>query len=201
MFSQMRDLFDFAHQQSQPSATHALHTMVDPSQNGQVAANMNNMNLAMAQNAQLNGIPNANLNAFNQNGNQPAFRNPFVNGAPQMNPQFSSPAHANLGLPNANNSPHMRTGGSPGHPGGIHGVMQPPMAPQMTAQHSTQGTNSSTAPSANASPNVHGKKRRASLAKGDGSLEDHQMNGVGPGDQNKVKPPPKPAGKRQKANG
>lgn len=181
--AQMRDLFDFAQQQNQWSGSVALQHMVEANQNGQSAANIS---LAMGANPQLNIPQNVNMNAFNQNG-QTTFRNPFPQG--------------NLGLPNANNSPHMRTGGSPGHPGGMHGAMQPPMAPQMAAQHSAQGTSSSAAASSNASPNVHGKKRRASIAKGDGGLDDgsHQINGVG--DKGKGKVPPKPMGKRQKANG
>lgn len=191
--AQMRDLFDFAQQQNQYSGSAALQHLVEANQNGQA-----NMGLTMGSNPQLNLPQNANLNAFNQNGQ--TFRNPFPQG---MN-SFASPAHGNLGLPNANNSPHMRTGGSPGHPGAMHGAMQPPMAPQMVAQHSAQGTSSSAAASSNASPNVHGKKRRASIAKGDGGMDDgpHQVNGIGPGDQGKAKAPvAKPMGKRQKANG
>ena len=82
----------------------------------------------------------------------------------------------------------------------------------MVAQASHQGTNPSAAGtpaggSANASPNVTGKRRRASavgLGKGEMGEEVEMTNGVGGGGGQlgaKVKQSPRVGGKRQKGNG
>lgn len=121
------------------------------------------------------------------------MRTPAINGLP-ANAYFQSPAHAHLGLSN-HASPHL-TGHTPPSGQQTHGGMQ---APPMMAQGSHQGMSVSANASSNASPNVTGKRRRGSLAKGemiDGS------EGMGPppptqGGQNKVKQSPRP-GKKQK---
>ena len=89
--------------------------------------------------------------------------------------------------------------------------MQPggPTSVSMVAQASHQGTNPSAAGtpaggSANASPNVTGKRRRTSAVgagKGEMGEESTEMtNGVGGGGA-KVKASPRVGGKRQKGNG
>lgn len=105
--------------------------------------------------------------------------------------QFASPAMQNLGLP-AQGSPRI---GGPAHtpsPANMH--MAGPVA--MVHQHSQQGSNlsGSQGASANTSPNMTNKRRRASAIK----LEEdggHEVNGVA---GNKVKPSPRLSGKRQK---
>lgn len=178
IFAHMSELLNFAHVQNHMSGNVALEQFAAQStQNGPQMPAMN-VPQGMAANPMVAG------------GQQ--FRNPFATNNPMgMNAAFNSPAHQALGLPNAANSPHLRAGGSPGMMGGI----QHPMAAPMMPQQSGQGTNSSNAPSSNASPNVQGKKRRASAVKGDG--DDGQPNGA---DANKLKATPKMGGKRQKGN-
>ena len=87
----------------------------------------------------------------------PGQRTP-LNGPPQF-----SPAAAHLGLPGIQGSPHL---GGPTHtPSPAHNSMVGPVA--MAHQRSQQGTNTSGSqgPSANASPNVGNKRRRASTVK------------------------------------
>jgi hypothetical protein len=94
-------------------------------------------------------------------------------------PMGQSPSAAHLGLP------ENVIGGSP-----AQGNMQ---APGMALQQSQQGTSSS-GPSANTSPNVSTKRRRASVkTEGDDGA---QTNGVQP----KLKSTPRITGKRQKGH-
>ncbi|KAK5006796.1 hypothetical protein LTR28_006066 [Elasticomyces elasticus] len=91
---------------------------------------------------------------------------------------FASPSMPNLGLPlhpngtmppHMNGSPHVHGNSNLG-PGGVPNAKQHTpspaqvhmAAPSMVPQHSAQGTNSSVA-SANASPNVSGKRRRSTV--------------------------------------
>jgi hypothetical protein len=94
-------------------------------------------------------------------------------------PMGQSPSTVHLGLP------ENVIGGSP-----AQGNMQ---APGMALQQSQQGTSSS-GPSANTSPNVSSKRRRASVKTETDDAA--QANGV----QSKVKPSPRMGGKRQKGN-
>lgn len=119
---------------------------------------------------------NAGAIAGNPNGvMQPGQRTPSMG----QFPMGQSPAAAHLNLPDNNSM----IGGSP-----AQGHMQ---APSMALQQSQQGTSSS-GPSANTSPNVSNKRRRASV-KAEGEEGAGQPNGV----QNKIKPSPR-LGKRQK---
>jgi hypothetical protein len=115
-------------------------------------------------------------------------RTPGLNGPNQ----FASPALAHLGLPAGQGSPHL--GGSVHTPSPAQNHLAGPVA--MVHQQSQQGSNlsGSQVTSANTSPNVTNKRRRASGVK----LEDDggpEVNGAG---ANKVKPSPKVGGKRQK---
>ena len=80
-------------------------------------------------------------------------------------------------------------------------LLQHSMGVPMAAQGSHQGTSAGATP-AGGSPNVSGKKRRASgvgLGMGVGGDADGvEVNGVGGG---KVKQSPRPGGKRQKGGG
>lgn len=118
----------------------------------------------------------------------PGQRTPSMNGPNQ----FSSPAIQNLGLP-AQGSPHIA---GPAHtPSPAHVHMAGPVA--MVHQHSQQGSNlsGSQGASANTSPNVTTKRRRASGIKieddGGGELNGNANSKV-------VKPSPRIGGKRQK---
>ena len=186
ILAQMQNLFSFAHSNGIMSGKEALQKFNEATSQGQMPMPMNNVAAAQG-NPQIN-LPPA-MNGYPPQGNF-AMRNPA------MNPQFASPANANLGLPNAMMaSPHMRPGGSPGQ-----AVLPPHMqqgapmgAQQMVAQQSAQGTNS--APSSNASPNAQSKKRRVSQAEPGAP----QVNGI----MNKTAQTPKmgvQAAKRQKAN-
>ena len=185
--TQMRDLFDFAQQNNVHSAPTALHSYLDNSMNS-------TLQQQQQQQQQQHNIPNMhmnmppNSNPFQQPG-PPGMRTPSMNGPPNAMNHFPSPAHQHLNLPNAMNSPHMRPGGSPAHP--------PTMgAPSMAAQLSHQGSNSS----ANASPGMANRKRRASIVKMEGPTDaGAQVNGVGDA-ASKVKGTPRMGGKKQKGN-
>ena len=114
-------------------------------------------------------------------------RTPGLNGPNH----FSSPAMAHLGLPNAQGSPHL---GGPVHtPSPAQNHMAGPVA--MVHQQSQQGSNlsGSQVTSANTSPNVTNKRRRASAVKVEDDGGGPEVNGA-----NKVKPSPRIGGKRQK---
>jgi hypothetical protein len=118
----------------------------------------------------------------------PGTRTPGLQNAGN---HFASPATGHLNLPG---SPHIGVGGTQHTPSPAQHHMQ---APGLAAQHSQQGTNSSQGTSANTSPNVTNKRRRASAVKAEG--DDHtgeQVNGTSA----KVKASPRPGGKRQKPN-
>jgi hypothetical protein len=145
--------------------------------------NYSQQNVSLAPYAALDqyvaNIPASNAPPGNPNGvMQPGQRTPSMG----QFPMGQSPAAGHLNLPDNNSM----TGGSP-----ALGHMQ---APGMALQQSQQGTSSS-GPSANTSPNVSNKRRRASV-KAEGEDGAGQSNGV----QNKVKPSPRIGGKRQKGN-
>jgi hypothetical protein len=137
--------------------------------------------------SQIASMTQGNLNAPMQITGQ---RTPGLNGPNQ----FASPGLAHLGLPAGQGSPHLS---GPGHtPSPAHNHMAGPVA--MVHQQSQQGSNlsGSQVTSANTSPNVTNKRRRASAVKvenddGGGA----ELNGTG---ANKVKPSPRIGGKRQK---
>ena len=80
-----------------------------------------------------------------------------------------------------------------------------PTSAGMVATQSQQGTNTSgggsQGTSANASPNVPHKRRRASAVKVEGDDTGAELNGTGPAGGNKVKASPRNNVKRQKGNG
>lgn len=141
--------------------------------------------------------------------NNTAFQQPQVN-------QFVSPAPPHLALPMSNGASPGTLHMSPmvqnqilqnhlqGTPQQTHQHLgQAPTSVGMVATQSQQGTNTSgggsQGTSANASPNVTHKRRRASAVKIENE-EGVEVNGTGP--QNKVKASPRVGGqKRQKASG
>lgn len=166
----MQTLFNFSHQNPNLSPAEALSALVQSFQ-------MNSM-----------GMQQAHLNPQMQQ--HPGQRTPGMNGPPQ----FASPAVGHLGLPGAQGSPHI---GGPAHtPSPAQTHLAGPVA--MAAQLSQQGTNASGSQgtSANTSPNVTNKRRRASAVKVEGD-EGGGMEVNGGGGQ-KVKASPRVGGKRQK---
>lgn len=135
-------------------------------------------------------------NAALPTGMNPAMQQmPAGQRTPGMNGPnaFNSPAMAHLGLPQQG-SPHV---GGTHTPSPHQAHMAGPVA--MTHQQSQQGSNlsGSHGASANTSPNVAGKKRRASAVKVEGEEAGNaEVNGVG--GAHKVKPSPRIGGKRQK---
>lgn len=123
----------------------------------------------------------------------PGQRTPGINGANQ----FASPAVGHLGIPGVQGSPHI---GGPTHtPSPAQNPVAGPVA--MAAQQSQQGTNTSGSQgtSANTSPNVTNKRRRASTVKTEGDDNSSMdVNGATQGNANKVKASPRVGGKRQK---
>ncbi len=137
----------------------------------------------------LNYVPNMNPGLPQQ---PPGVRTPGMTGPPP----FNSPAAAHLNLPG---SPHVNA-----HtPSPAQNHIQ---APGLAAQLSQQGTNSSQGTSANTSPNVTNKRRRASAVKiegddGGGPGGGIEVNGTsGPPGASKVKASPRVGGKRQKGH-
>lgn len=189
VFSYMRDLFEFAHQNDNLTPKEALDRLNDQLQNQQQNALMPQPQMANM------AAPNPAILALQQQQQQfqqqpPGMRTPGLNG-PQNTNMFASPAHINLNLPNTNNTASPRVPPSPAQPG----QMGAP-APPMIAQRSQQGSSSN--PSATASPNVSNKRRRASIKVEGGNGDDNghgEVNGVA-----KVKPSPKVNAKRQKGN-
>ncbi|KMP05343.1 hypothetical protein CIRG_05024 [Coccidioides immitis RMSCC 2394] len=120
-------------------------------------------------------------------------RTPSLNGPSQ----FASPALGHLGIPGVQGSPHL---GGPAHtPSPAQNPMAGPVA--MVAQQSQQGTNTSGSQgtSANTSPNVNNKRRRASTIKMEADENGTaEVNGTGPNNAVKVKASPRVGGKRQK---
>jgi hypothetical protein len=136
--------------------------------------------------SQMAGMTQGNLIAPMQMSGQ---RTPGLNG---LN-QFASPALAHLGLPTGQGSPHLS---GPVHtPSPAQNHMAGPVA--MVHQQSQQGSNlsGSQVTSANTSPNVTNKRRRASAVKQEDDGGGAEVNGTG---VNKVKPSPRMSGKRQK---
>jgi hypothetical protein len=115
-------------------------------------------------------------------------RTPNLNGPSQ----FASPSVGHMGLPGAQASPHL---GNSAHPSPAQNhLMGPGVIPQQN-----QGSlvaNGSQGASANTSPNVSNKRRRASTVKTEGD-DGAEVNGAGPAP--KVRASPKvSAGKRHK---
>lgn len=116
-------------------------------------------------------------------------RTPNLNGPSQ----FASPSVVNMGLPGAQASPHL---GHSAHPSPAQNhLMGPGMIPQQSqvslAANGNQGA------SANTSPNVSNKRRRASTVKTEGD-DGVEVNGAGPTGAAKVRASPKVGGKRHK---
>lgn len=135
--------------------------------------------------------PQGHMNPAAQQGGQ---RTPNINGPSN----FASPGLAHLGLPGAQGSPHL---GGPAHtPSPAQNPMAGPVA--MVAQQSQPGTNTSGSQgtSANTSPNVTNKRRRASTVKVEGEDGNPvEVNGTGATGASKVKASPRGGGgKRQK---
>lgn len=172
IISQMQFLFQYSHQHPHLSPNEALKHLVAsyPQQNAMMGFNQGN--------------------PLQQSHIQ---RTPSLNGPNQ----FASPAMAHLGIPGVQGSPHL--GGSTHTPSPAQNPIAGPVA--MAAQQSHQGTNTSASQgtSANTSPNVSNKRRRASTIKMEsdeaGSVE---VNGSGPVNPVKVKASPRVGGKRQK---
>ena len=142
---------------------------------------------SMRAQTQMAGVPQTN---FNPNGLPQAVAGPRTPGLAGPN-QFASPALAHLGLPMNQSSPHI---GGPVHtPSPAQTHMAGPVA--MVHQQSQQGSNlsGSQGTSANTSPNVTNKRRRASNVKMEEEVGGPEINGA-----TKVKPSPRIGGKRQK---
>ena len=189
----MQHLFHFSHLNPQLSASDALHQLVATFQSSSFPQHP------------LNFMP------MPHHAHNPNFQGPSGQRTPGLNGpnHFASPASAaHLNLPtNAtsaspatlNMSPAMQNHVLQNH---VSQQPQPPSSVGMVAQQSQQGTNTSVGTgsqgtSANTSPNVTNKRRRASAVKvegddgGGGVLE---VNGTGP----KVKASPRVGVKRQK---
>lgn len=168
--SAMQTLFHYSQQNPHLSPAEALQQLVNSFQVN-----------AMSMQQQVHFNPQMQQN--------PGQRTPGMNG-----PQFASPAVAHLGLPGAQGSPHV---GGPTHtPSPAQNHLAGPIP--MAAQLSQQGTNASGSQgtSANTSPNVTNKRRRASAVKVEGEEGGGmEVNGVG---GQKVKASPRVGGKRQK---
>ena len=159
-------LFEFAHSNPNLRPAEALEQLVQ-------TFNMPSQNAAM--NPAMQQMP-------------PGQRTPGMNG-PNA---FNSPAMAHLGLPQQG-SPHV---GAVHTPSPHQNHMAGPIA--MAHQQSQQGStlSGSQGTSANTSPNVTNKKRRASAVKLEGEeAGGTEVNGVG---AHKVKASPRVGGKRQK---
>jgi hypothetical protein len=119
-------------------------------------------------------------------------RTPNMNGPSQ----FVSPSIAHMGLPGAQSSPHL---GHSAHPSPAQNHLTGPgMIPPQNP--GTVGPNGSQATSANTSPNVSNKRRRASTVKteGEDGINAAEVNGAGSTSATKVKASPRVGGKRQK---
>ncbi|KAL9591635.1 MAG: hypothetical protein Q9179_007525 [Wetmoreana sp. 5 TL-2023] len=198
--SLMQPLFKFSQSQPGLPAREALH---------QYTANFQNPNEL---NAHHMAQPGFNQAMHHQQQNM----NPNVQLPPgQRTPNhFVSPANsAHLTLPgqtNAAPSPATLHGMSPAMQNIAlqHQALQPQQAPTsvgMVHSASQQGTNNSVGtgsqgPSANASPNMTNKRRRASAVKGEDDGGGVEINGIA-GPSSKVRPSPRIGGKRQKGNG
>ncbi|KAL8726615.1 MAG: hypothetical protein Q9181_005976 [Wetmoreana brouardii] len=198
--SLMQPLFKFSQSQPGLSAREALH---------QYTANFQNQN-------------ELNAHHMTQSGFNPAMHHQQQNMNPnlQLPPGQRTPSHfvspansAHLTLPgqtNAAPSPATLQGMSPA----IQNIalqqqalqqQQAPTSVGMVHSASQQGTNNSVGtvsqgPSANASPNMTNKRRRASAIKGEDEGGGVEINGIA-GPSSKVKPSPRIGGKRQKGNG
>ena len=140
--------------------------------------NYTHQNPSLAPYIALDSYVAANITNANPNGvNQPGQRTPSMN----QFPLGQSPAAGHLNVSDNN----AMIGGSP-----APGHMQ---APGMALQQSQQGTSSS-GPSANTSPNVSNKRRRASVK------AEEEVTGQPNGVQNKVKPSPRMAKRNKGAN-
>ena len=190
----MEPLFHFSHQNPQLTATQALQSLVTSFQ----IPPSNQQQLAFNPMMQQHGL---NPNLIPPSGQRtPGFIGPN---------HFASPATTHLNLPiNTTSASPATLNMSPAIPNHVlqnHMQQQGPTSVGMVAQQSQQGTNTSAGTgsqgtSANTSPNVTNKRRRASAVKveaddGGGGAD---INGTGP----KVKASPRVGGpKRQKGAG
>jgi hypothetical protein len=215
-FSLMQPLFQFSQKNPHLPPSEALQTLVDNFRNMPAStqqfpgggnmpvpnpALMNNMN-AMNMNMNMNMNMQMQMQAMQQSQSQNPHLQPGQNIPPGQrtpglnNPNvFASPASGHLALPGNQNSPHLSGGGAGHTPSPAQTHLAGPVA--MVAQQSQTGTNASGSQgtSANTSPNVTNKRRRASAVKIESEDGGVEVNGTGGG--NKVKASPR-VGKRQK---
>lgn len=208
--SQMRELFDFASQAPSLSARKALEGYLDGVKNSP-SQGISNLENPVPGNPAQNNFLTGNFMPQNPYRDVPTNGMPFAPPGsvrtPGLNPFGASPGPNSLGLSNgigAMGSPHMRLGGSPGHPGmsaAIGGPSQQSlqggsmiMPAQMMAQHSQQGVGPKMV-SNHASPNNTTKKRRASTIK-DSNDDNPHVNG----DQKAKATPRLGTAKRSKGN-
>lgn len=119
---------------------------------------------------------------------QAGQRTPNINGPSQ----FASPLVGQMGLPGAQASPHL---GNSAHPSPAQAHL---MGPGMMAHQGQPGmaANGTQGSSANTSPSVSNKRRRASTVKTEAE-DSAEVNGTGSTGASKVKASPR-GGKRQK---
>ena len=222
----MRDFFEFTHENPDLTPSKALLKLVStytqqvnqqmpggPQQGlnvqNQIPPNQRNIPNAQQAPQQHPGLPGAHMNGPQIPGGMAGLQHPGPHSGPHST--FASPAVSHMNLPN-NNSPHMNL--NPNMPSALQGsnlnpnqagghtpspAMAHMQAPAMALQHSAQGSGAS---SAQPSPSVNNKRRRASAVKaevdetgGQGPGGIPEINGTG----NKVKQSPQ-VNKRQKGN-
>ena len=194
-FSNMEPLFQHSRSHPDISPQESLRNLVT-SYNAQ----------SFAQNAETTAAFNPSLAQQTPGGQRtPGGQQAFANG-PQAQPpgqQFASPAPgAHLNLPGTTASPANMNMSPAMHAHGLQGAGGGPTSVGMVAQASQQGSaTGSQGTSANASPNVTNKRRRASginvksemdAEGGGGGVTGPEVNGA------KVKQSPRPNAKRQK---
>ena len=167
----MQLLFQYSQEHPQLSAPEALRNLVNQFQ---------------TQNPNPGFMPGPMMNPPMPPGQN--TRTPSMNGPSQ----FASPAMAHLGLPGAQGSPHL-----PGsaHPSPAQSQLAGP--PGMVGPGQLQ-PNPGQPQSANASPNVSNKRRRASTVKVENDEGGPEVNGAAAPGSTKVKASPRVGGKRQK---
>lgn len=120
-------------------------------------------------------------------------RTPNLNGSSQ----FASPSVSTLGLPGAQGSPHI---GHSSHPSPAQSHLAGAVGLVGQQHQAGSGTGGNQVASANSSPSVPHKRRRASAVKieGDDGGGPAEINGTGAPGVPKVKASPRVGGKRQK---
>jgi hypothetical protein len=135
--------------------------------------------------------------AYAQQAMNPAYQQAQGQRTPIMNApsQFASPSVAQLGLPGAQGSPHL---GNSAHASPAQAHLAGPVGLVQQNQAAVRA-NGNQGPSANTSPNVSNKRRRASTVKTEGDDGGGtEVNGTGASGAGKVKASPRVGGKRQK---